>query len=277
MARSGMAARFTGRVVSDYMGEAGSLLLTSATALRLFIGLLACYYGLSVTMAGLTSISPSLWAAFLFLLALYLLAGKSLNFSTGLSALLGAVSISLVLIISIVALNQVQWANLSYVNVPLIGGASFQRGILQVVFGIVIQSYLGHTYLTQCAKIVLPRDPGAGSLVWGTAAASVATTVLLCGWVLVVNGVVAPSVLAGQSGTVLTPLARQIGPHLSMPGFLLVILLLGLGFIRQSTVLFNLVRERIPTQLQSMVVLPRRRASLLFEKRRAQPTARRWA
>ena len=48
---------FTGRVVSDYMGEAGSRLLISATALRLFIGLLACYYGLSVTMAGLTAIS----------------------------------------------------------------------------------------------------------------------------------------------------------------------------------------------------------------------------
>src|SRR4029077_8462169 len=143
----------------------------------------------------------------------------------------------------------------------------FERAILQVVFGIVIQSYLGHTYLTQCAKVVLPRDPGAGSLVWGTAAASVSTPALLCGWVLVVNGVVAPSVLAGQSGTVLAPLARQIGPHLNMAGFLLVILLLGLGFVRQSTVLFNLVRERIPTQLQSIVVLPRRRASLLFEKR----------
>jgi hypothetical protein len=258
---------FTGRVIFDYMGEAGSLLLTSATALRLFIGLLACYYGLSVTMAGLTSISPGLWAGFLFLFALYLLAGKSLNFSTALSALLGAVSISLVLIISVTALSQVQWVNLSYVNVPLIGGHPFERAILQVVFGIVIQSYLGHTYLTQCAKVVLPRDPGAGSLVWGTAAASIATTVLLCGWVFVVNGVVAPSVLAGQSGTALTPLARQIGSHLNVAGFLLVILLLGLSFIRQSTVLFNLARELIPTHLQSTVVLPRRRASLLFEKR----------
>ena len=45
------------------------------------------------------------WAAFLFLLALYLLAGKSLNFSTALSALLGAVSICLVLIISLVAIE----------------------------------------------------------------------------------------------------------------------------------------------------------------------------
>src|SRR5206468_1288245 len=41
----------------------------------------------------------------------------------------------------------------------------------------------------------------------------------------------------------------------------------GLAFIRQSTVLFNLARELIPTHLQSTVVLPRRRASLLFEKR----------
>lgn len=258
---------FTGRVVSDYVGEAGSRLLIAATAMRLFIGLLACYYGLSVTMTGLTAIRPSVWAALLFLLALYLMAGKSLNFSTALSASLGAASISLILLIALATSSHVQWANLSYVNVPLLGGRPFERGILQVVFGIVIQSYLGHTYLTQCAKVVLPRDPGAGSLVWGTAAASIATTVLLCGWVLVANGALAPSLLAGQSGTVLVPLARQIGFYLNFPGVLLIILLLGLAFIRQSTVLFNLARELIPTSLQSTVVLPRRRASLLFEKR----------
>ena len=258
---------FTGRVVSDYMGEAGSLLLVSATIIRLFIGLMACYYGLSATMAGLTGIRASIWVALLFLLALYLLAGKSLNFSTALSALLGAISISLILVIALAALSHVQWGNLSYINIPLIAGRPFERGILQVVFGIVIQSYLGHTYLTQCAKVVLPRDPGAGSLVRGTAAASIAITVLLCGWVLVANGVLAPSFLAGQSGTVLTPLGREIGPHIRIPGFFLVILLLGLAFIRQSTVLFNLARELVPTRLPLTVVLPRRRATLLFGKR----------
>ena len=257
---------FTGRVVSDYMGEAGSLLLVSATILRLFIGLMACYYGLSLTMASLTSIPPGVWAVFLFLLALYLLLGKSLNFSTALSALLGAVSIAAVLVISMAILNDVHWANLSYINVPLIGGRPFDSTTLQVIFGIVIQSYLGHTYLTQCAKVVLPRDPGAGSLLWGTAAASVGMTVLLCGWVLVINGVLVPSVLSYQSGTVLTPLTRQIGSHLNIPGFLLAILLLGLGFVRQSTVLFNLVRELMPTRLPLMVVLPRRRGSLLLGK-----------
>ena len=257
---------FTGRVVSDYMGNAGSLLLVSATILRLFVGLMACYYGLSVTMASLTPIGPSVWAVFLFLLALYLLLGKSLNFSTALSALLGAISIALVLIISLAVLHDVQWANVSYANLPLIGGRPFDRATLQVIFGIVIQSYLGHTYLTQCAKVVLPRDPGAGSLLWGTAAASISMTVLLCGWVMVINGVVAPSVLSRQSGTVLMPLARQIGSHVNIPGFLLAVLLLGLGFVRQSTVIFNLVRELIPTRLPLTVVLPRRRARLLFGK-----------
>src|SRR5262250_41753 len=46
---------FTGSVVSDYIGEAGSRLLVWATTVRLFLGLLACYYGLSMTMAGLTT------------------------------------------------------------------------------------------------------------------------------------------------------------------------------------------------------------------------------
>ena len=258
---------FTGRVVSDYVGAAGSRLLISATATRLFIGLLACYYGLSVTMAGLTAIRPSVWAALLFLLALYLLADKSLNFSTALSASLGAISISLIFVIALASLGHVQRANLSYVNVPFLFGRPFERGILQVIFGIVIQSYLGHSYLTQCAKVVLPRDPGGRSLIWGTAAASGAITLLLCAWILVINGALAPSLLAGQSGTVLAPLANQIGSHLNISGFLLVILLLGLAFIRQSTVLFNLARELIPARPQATVVLPRRRASLLFVKR----------
>src|SRR5215471_11460047 len=257
---------FTGRVVSDYIGEAGSQLLVLATAVRLFIGLVACYYGLSITMAGLTPIRPSVWAALLFLLALYLLAGKSLNFSTALSALLGAISISLICVIGLAASSHIQWANVSYVNAPLIGGHHFERAVLQVVLGIAIGSYLAHAYLTQCAKVVLPRDPGGRSLIQGTTAASIATTVLLCGWVLVVNGVVKPLVLAAQTATVLTPLAREIGPQVNIPGFFLVVLLLGLGFIRQSTVLFNLARERIPIRVQSTVVLPRRRASLLLSK-----------
>src|SRR5262250_2105585 len=257
---------FTGRVVSDYIGEAGSRLLVLATAVRLFLGLVACYYGLSMTMAGLTAIRPTVWAALLFLLALYLLAGKSLNFSTALSALLGAVSISLICAIGLVASTHIQWANVSYVHVHLTGGKPFERTVLQLILGIVIGSYLAHAYLTQCAKVVLPRDPGGRSLIRGTTAASIATTVLLCGWVLVVNGAVKPLVLAAQTATVLTPLAREIGPQINIPGFFLVVLLLGLGFIRQSTVLFNLARERIPIRVQSTVVLPRRRASLLLTK-----------
>ncbi|HEU4925180.1 MAG TPA: hypothetical protein VFT23_19120, partial [Burkholderiales bacterium] len=255
---------FTGRMVSDYVGAAGSLLFVAASASRLFIGLVACYYGLAVTLASFTSVPATAWTVSLFLLAVYLLAGKSLNFSTGLSVLLGAVSLTLVLVMSLAALNHTQWANLSYVNVALVGGRPFDRAILQVIFGIVIQSYLGHSYLTQCAKVVLPRDPGGGSLVWGTAAASVAITVVLCGWLVAVNGALAPSALAGHAGTVLTPLARQIGAHVNIAGFLLVILLLGLAFIRQSTVLFNLARERVPTRLPVTVAMPRRRASLLL-------------
>ena len=257
---------FTGRVVSDYVGEAGSRLLVLATAVRLFLGLVACYYGLSMTMAGLTAIRPTVWAALLFLLALYFLAGKSLNFSTSLSALLGAVSISLIFVIGLAASTHIQWANVSYVHVHLTGGKPFERTVLQLILGIVIGSYLAHAYLTQCAKVVLPRDPGGRSLIRGTAAASVATTVLLCGWVLAVNGAVSPVALAAETNTVLAPLAREIGPQVNILGFFLIILLLGLGFIRQSTVLFNLARERIPVRVRSTVVLPRRRASLLLSK-----------
>src|SRR5262249_58415007 len=73
---------FTGRVVSDYVGEAGSRLLVLATAVRLFLGLVACYYGLSMTMAGLTAIPPTQWGAFLFFLCLSFFGRQSLHSST---------------------------------------------------------------------------------------------------------------------------------------------------------------------------------------------------
>ena len=141
---------FTGRVVSDYVGHAGSWLLVSATALRLLIGLLSCYFGLALTLASITVVPPGVWAGLLFLFTVYLLVGKSLNFSTVLSAPLGAVSISLVLIIFLIAAAHVHSQNLFYVSVSLIGERPFDRAILQAIFGVVINSYIGHPYFTQC-------------------------------------------------------------------------------------------------------------------------------
>jgi hypothetical protein len=94
-----------------------------------------------------------------------------------------------------------------------------------------------------------------------------ALTAVFALWVLAVNGVVDPGALAAEAGTALAPLATRIGPAIKVLGSVLVVLLLGMSCLRTSTVLFNLVQERLPARLCAVVTLPRRRASLLFQPR----------
>jgi len=99
--------------------------------------------------------------------------------------------------------------------------------------------------------------------------AGIATAVLLyCIWVLGVNGAIAPQTLADQSGTALEPLAAQVGPSVHVLGSAFVILGMGMASIHSALGLFNLARERLPTQRRpTVVVLPRRRGRLLFRPR----------
>jgi hypothetical protein len=133
-----------------------------------------------------------------------------------------------------------------------------------LIFGVVLAAYFGHLSVSNCARVVLRRDPSARALVWGTVASQVITMALYGLWVLVVNGAIAPQELAGQSGTVLAPLAAEIGPLVHVLGSVFVVLGMGMASIHFSLGLFNLVREWLPTKPRPVVILPRRRGSLLL-------------
>jgi len=89
-------------------------------------------------------------------------------------------------------------------------------------------------------------------------------TVLIGTWLVAINGAVAPQELIGQRGTALVPLAAVLGPGVQLLGSVLVILLLGLGSLRCSTVLFNLARERLPARSHPLIVLPRERGKIIL-------------
>jgi amino acid permease len=255
---------FIGRIVADYLGHAGSFVLTLAVAILFFLALLASYIGLAATLANFTGVPGEIWAALLFLLELYLLSRLSLGLTV--SFILGVVNIGLILMISLLALPHLRAVNLLYVNVPLLGGRPFEPSVLQPVFGVALIAYFGHVLVSQCARIVLPRDPDGRSLIRGSMAGMVCLAVLLCIWVLAVNGAVAPDVLAGEGGTVVVPLAAEIGAGVQVLGPALVTLLLGLTSLRCSNVLFNLVRERLPARPRQVLILPRQQGRLLFSQ-----------
>ena len=153
------------------------------------------------------------------------------------------------------------------VNVLTMGNA-FKPLLIQQVFGVSLMLYFGHVYVGECAKLVLPKDCSGSSLIKGSIAGTVILTILFCIWILAVNGAIAPSLLAIQTGTVLEPLAQQIGSVVTVLGSILVIFLLGMAWIRSSSLLFNITQEWIPHRRQPTLVLPCRRGRLILHSRR---------
>ncbi len=267
VARSGTiryGRAFIGQVVADYLERAGALILSLGLITICFLALWSYYIGFSAALADATRIPAPVWVALLFLIGLYFLRRESLDATITSALLVGAVNIGLILILSVLAFTHLRSANLLYVNVPFFGGRPFEPSFLRLIFGVVLAAYFGHLSLSNCARVVLRRDPSARALVWGTVASQVVTMALYCLWVLGVNGAIAPQELVGQSGTVLAPLAAEIGPVVHVLGSIFVVLSMGMASIHFSLGLFNLVREWLPTKPRPVVMLPRRRGSLLL-------------
>ncbi len=270
VARSGTiryGRAFLGQVVADYLGNIGSLIITLGLAIYCFIILVAYYIGFSTALADATGVPTGVWAALLLLIWLYFLRRGSLNATVASALLVGATNIGLILLLSLLAFTHARPENLLYVNLPFLGGRPFDPSILQLIFGVILTAYFGHQSVSNCAQVVLRRDPSARSLIWGSIAGMATAMVLYCIWVLAVNGAIAPQVLAGQSGTALAPLAAQAGPSVRVLGSVFAVLAMGMASINTALGFFNLVRERLPTQRRQIVMLPRRRGSLLFYQR----------
>jgi len=271
VARSGTiryGSAFLGRVVADYLGRAGSLILSLGLIVECVLTLWPLYIGFSTTLANATRVPAWVWVALLFLSGLTYLRRETLSATIASALVIGALNIGLILILSLLAFTRLRPANLLHMNVPFLGGRPFEPSILQLIFGAILLAYFGHLSVSNCARVVLRRDASARSLMWGAVAAQAVVMVIYCTWVLAVNGAVAPHVLANQSGTALAPLAAEIGPVVHVLGSLFVVLGMGIGTIHSSMPLFNLVRERLPAKRWRVVMLPRRRGRLLLRGKR---------
>ena len=258
---------FIGQVAADFLGGIGSSIVTVGLATICLIGLLAYYIGFSTFLADATRVPAPIWTALLFFIVLYFLRRESLNATISLALVVGAINIGLILVLSLLSFTHLRLENLVFVNLPFLGGRSFDPSILQLIFGVVLSAYYGHMSLGNCARVVLRRDPSARSLIRGSAAATATVMVLYCVWVLAANGAIPAQSLVGQSGTALEPLARQVGPSVYGLGSVFVILGMGMASVHFSLGLFNLVRERLPARRQQIVVLPRGRGRLVLHRR----------
>jgi amino acid permease len=238
---------YFGRLVGDYLGTSGSVIFTLALVVLNSLNVLVYYLGLGLTLADATGLPAMLWTALIFVIGLYFLSRKNLNSTVASALLIGATNIVLILVLSGLALTHLQPANLTYLNLPLLGGQPFDVKLLETIFGVVLLAYFGHTSTGNCAQVVLRRDGSAHSLIWGCVAATLAAMGLYCLWLVAVTGAVSPQVLAQQPGTALAPLAAQLGASVHVFGAIFAALSMGMGSLHTSLGLFYLVQERLPS------------------------------
>lgn len=269
VARNGIiryGSAFIGRVVKDYLGNVGSKTLLAGLVIICFFALLAYYVGLSTTLEAATGIVAEGWVAALFAMGIFFITRESMNSTIASSLLIGFSTIGLILLISLLALPHVNLDNLSYVNVPFINDAPFDAAILGLIFGVVIASFFGHLSVSNCAQVVLHRDPTGRTLIWGSVAAQVVVLFIYCVWTIAVQGSLEPGVLIGESSTALVPLAEKAGPLVEILGVLFVLLAMAMASIHYSLGLYNLVSEQIPRRQKPVVMLPRRKGHLILKQ-----------
>ncbi len=258
---------FLGQVVDDYLGRAGSLLLSISLLALLLLVLLAFYIGFATALTEPTRISPQIWVALLFVVGLYFVTRGSLSATVTSALVIGTINISLVIILIVMAASRINLDNLTYVNLPFIGGRPFDASLLELIFGVVFASYFGHLSVPNSARTVLHRDPSGGALVRGAMAAQAVIIVIYSIWILVVNSAIAPSVMAAEKGTALGPLAAEVGPLVHVFGTIFVVLGMGMITIHFSLGLFNLTREWLPLRKRPALTLLRRKGQLHFRPR----------
>ena len=245
---------YFGRLVGDYLGRPGVILLSPALLLLNVLVLMAFYIGISTSLADATGINPMLWSALLFLIAVYFLRRESLSATVASALVIGIINILIIIILSVLAFFYIEPANLWYINLPFAGGKIFDAKILELVFGVVLTAYFGHTSAGNAAKVVLQRDPGGRSLVLGNIAAMATAIGLYSLWVIAVNGAIAPEILKNATGTALSPLGFRIGGIVPLLGAIYVVLAMGMGSVHISYGLFYQAREFLPSNVKRAVL-----------------------
>lgn len=237
---------YFGRLVSDYLGRPGNAVLTPALFLLNGVGFVVALVGFGSTLAGATGLPIGGWAAVLFAVNLVFLWRGSFDATVASALAIGIVNIALISTISLLALANARPEAAVFPAVDL-DHLSLDASALELVFGVALMAYFGHTSAGNAAKVVLARDPTGRSLLWGNVAAMLGAMGLYIFAVVSMGLALGPDELAGYAGTAITPLAARVGPIVNVLGSVYVLLAVGIGSIYLSLSLFNQMAEIVPS------------------------------
>lgn len=229
---------FFGRLIGDYLGRPGNAIAMPALFALEASGLVICLAGFGTTIGSLTGVPVVLCAAALFAAVAVIMWRDSLNLTVAVAVALGFVTLGLLIVMSVVALASPP-APPSSQPVELGAGVS----LLELIFGVGLGAFFGHTSAGHAAKVVLARDPGGRQFLAGNVVAMLSAMAIYILFVVGVTNVVGSDALAGFEGTALTPLAERIGPAVQVMGTVYVVLTMGLGSMFVAMGLFNQTGE----------------------------------
>jgi hypothetical protein len=237
---------YFGRFVTELLGRFPSSVLSIALALFNVVTFYVYFLGFGSVLTGATGIPMGFWILGLFAINLVVLRKETLDDTIASAVVIGLVNLGLVAAITVIALVNVDPANLGYVNVPFLTSGPVDLAIVGLVFGVVLVAFFGHTSAANASKLVLTLEPSGRSLLLGNLAALVTIIVLYCLATIAVLGVLGPEPLVGIRGTAITPLADAIGPIVHVVGSVYVILAIGIGSLYVTLGLYNQVIELLP-------------------------------
>ncbi len=227
---------FLGHLIGDYLGRPGLAIVIPTLFVLDAVGFSVALIGFGSTVAGVTGVSVLIWAAALFLVVVAILWRGTLDATVALAVAVGSINIFLLLLISAIALANVRPD--AFAAGPGTG-LTLDATFLELVFGVALVAYFGHTSAGHSAKVVLARDPSGRHLLAGSVAAMLTAMAIYVVFVLVLTGAVGAATLAGYPGTALTPLADRVGPIIDVLGTIYIILGVGLSAIYLGLGIFN--------------------------------------
>lgn len=229
---------FFGRLIGDYLGRPGNALAMPALFALEASGLVVSLVGFGTTIGGVTGLPVVACAAGLFGAVVVIMWRDSLNVTVAVAVALGFVDLALLVVISIVALASPA-APIGTARVDLGAGPA----VLELIFGVGLGAYFGHTSAGHAAKVVLKRDPDGRQFLAGNVAAMASAMVIYILFVVGVTSAVGADRLSGFEGTALTPLADRAGPAVAVMGTVYVVLTMGLGSMFVAMGLYNQTGE----------------------------------
>lgn len=240
-------AAYFGRLVDELLGRAGSVSLSVALAIFNAVVLLAYLLGFASVLRGATGVPEEVWVLLLFAINAWVLRRGALDETVATALVLGAVNVTLILAIVAIAFTNLDVANLG-AGAPLLGEAGIDPALIELVFGVVIVSYFGHTSAANASKLILGRDSTGRALILGNLAAIATVMALYCLIVVAFLGALGPDPLVDTRGTAITPLAEKVGPIVDVLGSVYVVLAVGLGSLYCALGLYNQVIEYLPAR-----------------------------